>query len=56
MSPDDRIVTAVRADEDAQYEAGLRPRVIDEIIAPALKALAKSAGKGESAAARRERA
>jgi len=32
MSPDDRIVTAVRADEDAQYEAGLRPRAIDDYI------------------------
>jgi len=30
--PDDRIVTAVRADEDAQYEAGLRPRAIDDYI------------------------
>jgi hypothetical protein len=27
---DDRIVTAARVDEDAQYEAGLRPRVLDE--------------------------
>jgi Holliday junction DNA helicase RuvB len=32
MSPDDRIVTAVRADEDAQYEVGLRPRAIDDYI------------------------
>jgi len=32
MSPDDRIVTAVRADEDAQYEAGLRPRAIEDYI------------------------
>jgi Holliday junction DNA helicase RuvB len=32
MSPDDRLVTAVRADEDAQYEAGLRPRAIDDYI------------------------
>src|SRR6478609_288276 len=32
MSPDDRIVTAARADEDAQYEAGLRPRAIDDYI------------------------
>jgi holliday junction DNA helicase RuvB len=32
MSPDDRIVTAVRVDEDAQYEAGLRPRAIDDYI------------------------
>src|SRR6266540_4747409 len=28
----DRLVTAVRADEDAQYEAGLRPRRLDEYI------------------------
>src|SRR5512141_2555878 len=30
--PDDRIVAAVRVDDDAQYEAGLRPRVLDEYI------------------------
>ena len=30
--PDSRIVTAARADEDAQYEAGLRPRMLDEYI------------------------
>src|SRR6516165_692817 len=29
---DERIVTAARADEDAQYEAGLRPRRLDEYI------------------------
>src|SRR5207247_1124381 len=29
---DPRIVTAARVDEDAQYEAGLRPRVLDEYI------------------------
>ncbi len=29
---DDRLVTATRVDEDAQYEAGLRPRVLDEYI------------------------
>src|SRR5438132_5179762 len=29
---DDRIVTATRVDEDAQYEAGLRPRTLDEYI------------------------
>ena len=29
---DPRLVTAVRADEDAQYEAGLRPRTLDEYI------------------------
>src|SRR5919107_4890877 len=29
---DSRIVAAVRADDDAQYEAGLRPRVLDEYI------------------------
>jgi Holliday junction DNA helicase RuvB len=31
-TPDPRIVAAVRADEDAQYEAGLRPRTLDEYI------------------------
>jgi holliday junction DNA helicase RuvB len=30
--PDDRLVTSVRAAEDAQYEAGLRPRTLDEYI------------------------
>ena len=29
---DDRIVTATRVDDDAQYEAGLRPRKLDEYI------------------------
>lgn len=29
---DDRLVTADRADEDAQYEAGLRPRTLDDYI------------------------
>jgi holliday junction DNA helicase RuvB len=29
---DDRIVTPARVDEDAQYEAGLRPRRLDEYI------------------------
>src|SRR5215467_3171054 len=29
---DERIVTAARVDEDAQYEAGLRPRRLDEYI------------------------
>src|SRR4051812_17217855 len=29
---DDRIVTAARADEDAQYEAGLRPRALNDYI------------------------
>src|SRR5262245_834067 len=29
---DDRLVTAVRVDEDAQYEAGLRPRLLDEYV------------------------
>jgi len=28
----DRLVTAARVDEDAQYEVGLRPRVLDEYI------------------------
>lgn len=29
---DDRLVTADRADEEAQYEAGLRPRTLDDYI------------------------
>jgi Holliday junction DNA helicase RuvB len=29
---DDRLISAVRVDEDAQYEAGLRPRVLDDYI------------------------
>jgi Holliday junction DNA helicase RuvB len=29
---DDRLVTASRADEDLQYEAGLRPRTLDDYI------------------------
>src|SRR5215472_18836961 len=29
---DERIVTAARVDEDAQYDAGLRPRRLDEYI------------------------
>jgi holliday junction DNA helicase RuvB len=29
---DDRLITASRVDEDAQYEAGLRPRLLDEYI------------------------
>lgn len=29
---DDRLVTAARADEDVQYEAGLRPRTLDDYI------------------------
>src|SRR3990167_1145825 len=29
---DDRIVTAARVDEDVQFEAGLRPRTLDEYI------------------------
>src|SRR4051812_49157675 len=29
---DDRLVTAVRVDEDAQYEAGLRPRLLNDYI------------------------
>src|ERR1043166_6998788 len=28
----DRLVSAARVDEDAQYEAGLRPRLLDEYI------------------------
>ena len=30
--PDDRLVTASRVDEDVQYEAGLRPRTLDDYI------------------------
>jgi holliday junction DNA helicase RuvB len=33
--PDDRLVTSVRVEEDAQYEAGLRPRTLDEYIGQA---------------------
>ena len=29
---EDRIITAARVDEDAQYEAGLRPRTLDDYI------------------------
>src|SRR6185436_9028700 len=29
---DDRLVAAVRVDEDVQYEAGLRPRTLDDYI------------------------
>ena len=29
---DERLITPGRADEDAQYEAGLRPRTLDEYI------------------------
>ncbi len=32
MTTDPRIVTAARVEEDAQYEAGLRPRVLDDYI------------------------
>ena len=32
MTPDPRIVTAARVEEDAQDEAGLRPRVLDDYI------------------------
>jgi Holliday junction DNA helicase RuvB len=32
MSPDDRLISAVPQDEDVQYEAGLRPRTLDEYI------------------------
>src|SRR5215468_359660 len=31
-SSDDRVIAAARVDEDAQYEAGLRPRLLDEYI------------------------
>src|SRR4051794_37833916 len=30
--PDDRLVTAARVDDDVQYEAGLRPRTLDDYI------------------------
>jgi holliday junction DNA helicase RuvB len=30
--PDERLISPTRADEDVQYEAGLRPRVLDEYI------------------------
>src|SRR4029453_14688571 len=30
--PDDRLITGARGDDDAQYEAGLRPRSLDEYI------------------------
>src|SRR5207244_13399673 len=30
--PDPRVITAARVEEDAQYEAGLRPRRLDEYI------------------------
>ena len=29
---EDRVVTASRAEDDVQYEAGLRPRTLDEYI------------------------
>ncbi|MEO7271223.1 MAG: Holliday junction branch migration DNA helicase RuvB [Vicinamibacterales bacterium] len=32
MNPPDRLVTAARVDEDVQYEAGLRPRTLDDYI------------------------
>jgi Holliday junction DNA helicase RuvB len=32
VTTDPRIVTAARVDEDAQYDAGLRPRVLDDYI------------------------
>ncbi len=32
LTPDPRIVQAARVDEDAQYEAGLRPRTLDDYI------------------------
>src|SRR5918994_738134 len=30
--PDDRLITPARADEEVQYEAGLRPRTLDDYI------------------------
>ncbi|HEV3483789.1 MAG TPA: Holliday junction branch migration DNA helicase RuvB [Vicinamibacterales bacterium] len=32
MAADERIITAARVDEDVQYEAGLRPRTLDDYI------------------------
>jgi Holliday junction DNA helicase RuvB len=32
MAPDDRLISSARADDDSQYEAGLRPRRLDEYI------------------------
>src|SRR5215510_10655826 len=32
---DDRVISAARVDEDAQYEAGLRPRALDDYIGQA---------------------
>src|ERR687894_2629968 len=32
MMSDDRLVASVRVDEDVQYEAGLRPRRLDDYI------------------------
>ena len=32
MSTDPRIVTAAPVEEETQYEAGLRPRVLDDYI------------------------
>ena len=32
MTVDPRLVNASRLDDDAQYEAGLRPRLLDEYI------------------------
>jgi Holliday junction DNA helicase RuvB len=51
---DPRVVTAVRADEDAQYEVGLRPRTLDEYIGQdhvrenLLVAIAAARQRGES--------
>jgi Holliday junction DNA helicase RuvB len=32
LNPSDRLVTAARVDDDVQYEAGLRPRTLDDYI------------------------
>jgi Holliday junction DNA helicase RuvB len=32
MAPDDRLISSSRVEEDSQYEAGLRPRLLDEYI------------------------
>ena len=36
MSPDDRLVAAAPSPDEIQYEAGLRPRSLDEYIGQAL--------------------
>ena len=52
---DSRLVTAARADDDAQYEAGLRPRTLDEYIGQdrVRENLQRVDRRGRSSAARR---